>query len=216
MNGEVDHPGEARLERYLDAELDEATMERVRSHLGACAGCRAIVDAHARVGALVRASVPEVETFASEGEFWLRVSRRMGDARPGPRWSLVPFLPPVVLAALGSALHVTLVFIVSLSACVSLGILPSPGRLVSERLPDLLSHSWLLETVYPWLGWSGEAVVQAVTTRWQALGLVAQDAIVLSVGAAGILAALSVVVVLYLVWAWCWPGVGRRQTEGGN
>ena len=212
----MDHPGEAQLQRYLDAELDIESEERIRAHLRVCDDCRARIEADARASALVRATMPDPAAFASEGEFWLRVSRRLEETRPAPRWPLVPFLPPVLLAALGSALHVTLLFIVSLSTLIWVGVLPSPGRLVTAGLPELRAPAWLAETVLPWLGWSDEEVVGTVTARWQALGPLAQDAIVISVGAAAILAALSAIVVLYVTWAWCWPGVARRQTQGGN
>lgn len=211
----MDHPGELQLQRYVDAELDERAEERIRAHLKACPACRAWVELQARLGRMARSSLPEPEAFASEGEFWLRLSGRLTPRRPH-RWPMLPLLPPFLLAALGSALQVAFAVVVGLFALSALGVLPEPAAIVTGSLPDVLGHPWLEDTLYAWLGWSSAEVVQLVTARWQALHDATQHGILLGAAVMGLVAALGVVAVLYLAWAICWPGVARPETEGGN
>ncbi len=211
----MDHPGEIQLQRYLDGELDEAPEERIRSHLRVCSECRARSDLHARLGEMVRSSVPEPGAFASEGEFWVRISGRLSPRR-APRWPMLPLLPPFLLAALGSTLQVVFTIVVGLFGLGALGLLPAPAAIVAGGIPDVLGHPWLEDTLYAWLGWSGAEVVQSATTRWQAMSATAQHGILLGTTIMGLVAALGAVAVLYLTWAMCWPGAARHETEGGN
>jgi anti-sigma factor (TIGR02949 family) len=44
---------------YLDAELDKATADRIRSHLDACRGCSGSFDFERRLKAVVRTRLQE-------------------------------------------------------------------------------------------------------------------------------------------------------------
>jgi len=211
----MDHPGEVQLQRYVDAELDEEAEERVRSHLRACVACRAWTEQQICLREMVRATIPDQGEFASEGEFWLRISGRLSPRR-SPRWPLLPLLPPVLLAALGSVLQVAFAVVVGLFALSAVGLLPAPADIVAGSIPDALGHPWLEDTIYAWLGWPAAEVVQAAALRWQAMGAGAQHGILLGTAVMGIVAALGAVAVLDLTWALCWPGAARRETEGGN
>lgn len=211
----MDHPVEGQLQRYLDAELDQEAKERLRSHLQTCPECRALSNLHARLSDMVRASVPEPEAFASEGEFWVRIAARLS-ARPASRWPLLSLLPPFLLAALGSLLQAVLTAVIGLFGLSALGVLPSPATPITERLPNLLSQPWLEDVVYSWFGWTTAEVVQAVTARWQAMGAAAQHGILLGAIMAALFVVLAVIGALYLVWALCWPGMARQEVGGGN
>lgn len=211
----MDHPGEVQLQRYLDAKLDEEDKERLRSHLRACAECHALLDLHARLSDMVRSSLPDSGAFMSEGEFWTRISGRLSP-RPAPRWPLLHLLPPLVLASFGSALQMAFTVVVGLFGLGALGLLPAPAPLVTQGLSDLLGSPLLANTLYAWLGWSSEEVIRSATAHWGTLSAAAQHGLLLGAIVVSLVAALAAVIVLYLTWALCWPGVARRATEGGK
>jgi len=213
MGGTMDHPGEAQLQRYLDGELDEQAEESVRCHLQACAPCRLEHARYAHLSEMVRSSCPEPGTFVSDGEFWVRIAARI-TARRTPRWPLVPLLPPFLLAGLGLALEAAFTLVVAAFGLTALGVLPSPATLLSEKLPELLGSPLLEDTLFAWLGLSGEEIVRAAAARWQALSVAAQHGILLGAPVAALIAALSAVEVLYVAWAMCWPEAAGRKTEG--
>jgi len=210
----VDHPSEIQLHRYLDRELSVEEQERIAAHLVTCATCRARVDAYAHLGALLRASLPDPAAFAPVGETWRSIAGRL-QPRPSPRWPLLPLLPPFLLAAIGTVAQVALALIVTTFALSAWGLVPAPATVMAGGIHAILGHPWLEGSLYAWLGWSSVEVVQAATTRWQALHTAAQHVIILGAVILAPAAALGVVAVLDLVWAICWPGAARRETEGG-
>jgi len=213
--GAMEHPIESQLERYLDGELDDVAQEHISSHLQVCSECRALVSQQARLSEMVRATVPEPEAFATEGEFWVGLAARLS-ARPASRWSLLSLLPPFLLAALGSLFQVMLTAVIGAFGLSALGVLPSPVTPVTEGLSSLLSQPWLAGVIYSRLGWTSAEVVRAASTHWQAIGTAAQHGILLTAIAAMLFVVLAVIGALYLVWVLCWPGMARPEVGGGN
>lgn len=211
----MEHPGELWLQRHLDAELDEEAEERIRSHLRVCAACRALTQEHARLSAMVRASAPEREAFIPEGEFWTQISGRL-TPRPTQPWPLLPLLPPLLLAALGSVLQVALTVVVGLFGLGALGLLPTPTTVLERGIANLVDSPFLGEALYRWFGLSSAEVAASAAARWTVMDAATQHVVLLAVAAIGLVAALAAVVVLYVTWAMCWPGAVRHVTEGGS
>lgn len=71
------HPGETRLNDYLDGELDAPTAAEVRRHLDGCAACRVEVD---RLGRIIKAAASLEDAIAPRHDLWPAIDARIDSA----------------------------------------------------------------------------------------------------------------------------------------
>jgi hypothetical protein len=88
-----------QLSAFLDGDLSERKLSRVRAHLDGCQACRRELEAlkEMRVG-LSSLPVPE-----PDGDGWLALSRKLAQEAPPPRrwrrWVLLPAMGTVAIAS---------------------------------------------------------------------------------------------------------------------
>lgn len=199
-----DHPTELQLQAYFDDELPSGERGRMAEHLARCPQCAQLIVQWQEVRAFVRRTLPPLERFGSEGEFWGHLAARLPAQRPAV-WPWITFLPPLLFGALGSALGLVAGLILSLYRLVDLGLLPALNPDRAQSLAASVAQSLWRYTALSWFG-SEES---AMDTLQQALARFTGDnlQIGLTVGILVVLAAGWVAVAtLYASWLVCWRG----------
>ncbi len=103
------HPAELELLALVEGELSRGAAQVVEEHLGACAACRAAVEAQRAARALLRAA-PAVPPLAPQ-EVQALVRALPAHARPTPWWRSRPVLvgaPALGLAVAAAAVVISL------------------------------------------------------------------------------------------------------------
>ena len=207
------HPGPFLLQSYLDDELPDRARESVRLHIEQCPSCQERLQESKRLSLALRAALPAEQMFLSEGKFWSRLAGKLSADRP-PTWPLVLYLPPLVLAVLGTVVQVLVFATLAAYGLIGLGLLPSPGPMVSERLSSLLSDQDPPQWLHARADWS---LVAARTTinYWANLDSVTQDMLIFVTVLLALGVLLFVIVSFYSSWAMCWSGPVRPYRQKG-
>lgn len=198
-----DHPADAHLQLYLDGELDAHARQAIAAHVAACPPCQRKLEACNRICYQVRQTAPPCAAFSSEGEFWGKLAARL-PASPRTRWSLAPYMPPLLLSIPGTLWPWLIALLGSLRMLMGLGLLPSIGEVCTTRLIPLLAHPVLEQSVYRWTGWSGQEVVASVLRSWTRMSVATQDTLILAIALSLLLALFFGVAILYIGWVVCW------------
>jgi len=189
MNGKPvwnrDHPSEAMLDAYLDAELGRKAGARVTEHVEGCNLCSRRIDDGLRVRKLLRESVPTSGEFSSDGEFWVRLSTAL-EPRRGP--SLLTYVPPVVLTMVTVAMQVAMVASGLVLLLVRFRVLRAPPMAPLDAF-----GAWMSELAAR-VGLDGLGMSEAVRD----LGMDAQTVLAIAVWV--IMGAVLGAVVLLLAW----------------
>jgi len=207
------HPDAFQLQSYFDGELSDEVRERTRLHIKQCLSCQRELQASQRLSRALHETMPTEQLFMPEGRFWSRLAGKLSVDRP-PTWPLVPYLPPLVLTMLGALAHVLISVTLVTYGLTGLGLLPSPGPMVSERLSSLLSDQALPQ----WLRTRADRPIQAAQTtanHWGNLSQTTQNRAIFVAVLLALEVLLCVVVAFYSSWAMCWSKSARPNRQNG-
>jgi len=209
------HPDELQLQSYLDGELGPEPARRLQDHLAQCAACAQGLQEWRALEATLRQTRPSAELFAGEGEFWARLAGKLPQPRPTP-WSLIGYLPPFLLGALGTLLDGLISAVLFVYVLMRLGVIPSIGAAALSWLRALLSSSLLENSLYAGLGWSSAEVTTRAMLWWSNLTRSSQETLLAGIVLLSLGCVMAVIVLLYLSWAMCWPHAAELEHEGGQ
>jgi anti-sigma factor RsiW len=68
---------EEKLDRYLDGELDHASMPLVEVHIAACGGCRKVVTDHEKARALLMTAVADEAAAVDVSGLWRDIEAKL-------------------------------------------------------------------------------------------------------------------------------------------
>lgn len=144
------HPGEARLDLYLDGELAAVDAHELEAHLAQCAECARYRDGRLALRAAIKAKVP---TFAAPDTLRQRVRASLRTAGPATRrFGLAGWWRPLALAASLAAVAIgswNLALQHAAGSALADDVLASHIRsLMPGHLTDVLSSDQ--HTVKPW------------------------------------------------------------------
>ena len=208
------HPDPLQLQSYLDDELPDPIRQSIRSHIVQCPSCHESLQESRRLGLALKAALPPERMFLSDGKFWSRLAAKLSADRP-PTWPLIPYLPPLLLATVGTLVQV-LVFATRVAyELTGLGVIPSPSPMVSEGLSSLLLPGEWQQWLQARVGWPGKDVAQSTVHYWENLNSGTQDAVIFATVLLTLGVFMTVVVAFYSSWAICWTKPARpdRQKE---
>lgn len=135
-----------------------------------------------------------------------------------PTWPLIPYLPPLLLATVGTLVQV-LVFATRVAyELTGLGVIPSPSLMVSEGLSSLLLPGEWQQWLQARVGWPGKDVAQSTVQYWENLNSGTQNAVIFATVFLTLGVFMTVVVAFYSSWAICWTKPARpdRQKEASH
>jgi len=207
------HPDVFQLQSYFDGELSDEVRERIRLHIEQCPSCQRELLAAQHLSRALHETMPTEQMFLPEGRSWSRLASKLSADRP-PTWPLVPYLPPLVLTMLGTLAHLLISATLVAHGLTGLGLLSSPGPMVSERLSPLLSDQALPQWLRTRVDWPVQAA-RTTMNRWENLSQATQNRAILVAVLLALGVLLGVVVAFYSSWVMCWSEPARpyRQKE---
>lgn len=207
------HPTGLQLQAYLDRELRPACSARVQDHVGSCPDCQRALASLGRQSRSVRGSRPGLLCLSNDEAFWMRLAGAIGPRRL-ECWPWVPYVPPVLLAALGMTVKTVRWALASAASLSGLGILPPLGDLAADGARAAISFPLLSGALRQCLSPWGKALAQATSWFWGGMARNLQETTLFLLGLSISEALLCLIAVCYVVWIWCWHrqlGTERKE-----